>query len=310
MEKWNDEKPCCATIGFFDGVHRGHQFVISRLRDMARESGLESMAITFDRHPRQVVHADYVPQLITPTDEKLRLLRLTGVDRIEVLPFDMSMARLSARDFMRQVLRERLGVEKLLIGYDNRFGHNRAEGFEQYREYGSEMGIDVVLNTPVDIDGLRVSSSLIRRLLAKGDVEEAGRCLGHAFKLEGSVVRGFQEGRRLGFPTANIEPSCPEQIIPLAGVYAARASVEGGEWMPAMMNIGDNPTFQRSHVTLEAHIIGLDADIYGSRISIELCSRLRDERRFDSLDALKAQLAKDREEVRERILKYTDTEKA
>ena len=289
--------PCCATIGFFDGVHRGHQFVIERLRRMARESGMRSMAITFDRHPREVVHAGYTPQLITPTGEKLRLLRLTGVDSIEVLTFDADMARLSARDFMRQVLRDRLGVARLLIGYDNRFGHNRAEGFDDYVAYGREMGIDVVHNTPVDIDGLRVSSSAIRRLISGGDVAEAARCLGHAFKIEGTVVRGFQEGRRLGFPTANIQPDCKEQIMPLTGVYDVSVAIGGGSPMPAMLNIGTNPTFQRGQQTIEAHIIGFHGDIYGSHVSVEFRRRLRGERRFGSVEELKNQLERDRDEI-------------
>ena len=287
----------CATIGFFDGVHRGHQYLISGLVDMAHASGLESLVITFGKHPRQVVHADYVPQLLTPADEKLRLLRQTGADRIEVLPFDMDMARLSARDFMQQVLHDRLGVACLMTGYDNRFGHNRAEGFDDYVCYGREMGMDVVQNTPIDIDRLRVSSSLIRRLLAEGDVVEAERCLGRAYAIEGTVAHGFREGRKLGFPTANIVPLCTEQLIPQTGVYAVRVSIEGGEWMKAMMNIGTNPTFQRHQLTLEAHIIGFSGDIYGRRLRVEFVRRLRDERRFDSVEQLKIQLKKDIEQV-------------
>lgn len=289
--------PACATIGFFDGVHRGHQFVINRLHGMAKERGMRSMVITFDQHPRQVVHADYVPQLITPTEEKLRLLRLTEANDVEVLHFDANMAAMSAREFMLNVLRYRLGVKCLLIGYDNRFGHNRTEGFDDYVAYGKEMGMEVVHNTPLDIDGQRVSSSLVRRLLAEGNVAEAELCLGHPFKIEGCVEHGFQEGRRIGFPTANILPSCAEQIIPRVGVYAVRLSIDGVKWMPAMMNIGCNPTFQRDQLTLEAHIIGFEGDIYGKHVAVEFCRRLRDEQRFASIEKLKEQLDKDRKET-------------
>ena len=240
----------CATIGFFDGVHRGHQFVIERLNMLARQRSMESMAITFGNHPRQVVRADYVPQLLTPPDEKLRLLSATGVGRVEVLNFDAGMASMSARDFMREVLFGRLGVRALLIGYDNRFGHNRAEGLDDYVRYGKEMGMEVIANSPVDVDGLRVSSSLIRRLLSEGDVKEAANCLGREFRMEGRVGHGFQEGRKIGFPTANVVPDCTEQIVPKAGVYAVSVSIEGGERLPAMMNIGNNPTFGRSRHTL------------------------------------------------------------
>lgn len=288
------DTPFCATIGFFDGVHRGHQFVIGRLVDMAGKLGMRSMVITFDRHPRQVVQPDYVPQLITPADSKLQLLRQTGADHIEVLPFDKEMASMSAREFMQHILYERLGVRRLLIGYDNRFGHNRAEGFDDYVRYGREIGIEVVHNEPVDIDGLRVSSSLVRRLLGEGNVAEASRCLGHAFRIDGIVEHGFGEGRHMGFPTANIAPRCKEQILPKAGVYAVYVRIDGeGKWMDAMMNVGCNPTFGRSRLTLEAHIINFSGDIYGKSISVDFVQRLRDERKFSSADELAAQLEAD-----------------
>lgn len=287
----------CATIGFFDGVHRGHQFMIDSLTTMAHAQGRQSLVLTFDRHPRQVVHADYVPQLITTTDEKLQLLHATAADRIEVLHFDAQMAQLSAYEFMRQVLHERYGVAMLLTGYDNRFGHNRAEGFADYVRYGEEMGIKVLQNTPIDIDGLRVSSSLIRRLIVEGNITEASNCMGHPYSITGSVAHGFQEGRRIGFPTANIVPESAEKLVPGNGVYATRVSVEGGEWMPAMLNIGTNPTFQRQQTTIEAHIIGFDGDIYGRKVRVEFGRKLRDEQRFESVEALQKQLEADKKEV-------------
>lgn len=287
----------CATIGFFDGVHRGHQFMIDSLTTMAHTQGRQSLVITFDRHPRQVVHADYVPQLITTTDEKLQLLDTTAADRIEVLHFDAQMAQLSAYEFMRQVLHEKYGVAMLLTGYDNRFGHNRAEGFADYVRYGEEMGMKVLQNTPIDIDGLRVSSSLIRRLIVEGNITEANNCMGHPYSITGSVAHGFQEGRRIGFPTANIVPESTEKLVPGNGVYATRVSVEGGEWMPAMLNIGTNPTFQRQQTTIEAHIIGFEGDIYGRKVRVEFGRKLRDEQRFESVEALQKQLEADKKEV-------------
>lgn len=287
----------CATIGFFDGVHRGHQFMIDSLTTMAHAQGRQSLVITFDRHPRQVVHADYVPQLITTTDEKLQLLHATAADRIEVLHFDAQMAQLSAYEFMRQVLHEKYCVAMLLTGYDNRFGHNRAEGFADYVRYGEEMGMEVRQNTPIDIDGLRVSSSLIRRLIVEGNITEANNCMGHPYSITGSVAHGFQEGRRIGFPTANIVPESAEKLVPGNGVYATRVSVEGGEWMPAMLNIGTNPTFQRQQTTIEAHIIGFEGDIYGRKVRVEFGRKLRDEQRFESVEALQKQLETDKKEV-------------
>lgn len=287
----------CATIGFFDGVHRGHQFMIDSLTTMAHAQGRQSLVITFDRHPRQVVHADYVPQLITTTDEKLQLLHATSADRIEMLHFDAQMAQLSAYEFMRQVLHEKYGVAMLLTGYDNRFGHNRAEGFADYVRYGEEMDMKVLQNTPIDIDGMRVSSSLIRRLIVEGNITEANNCMGHPYSITGSVAHGFQEGRRIGFPTANIVPESAEKLVPGNGVYATRVSVEGGEWMPAMLNIGTNPTFQRQQTTIEAHIIGFEGDIYGRKVRVEFGRKLRDEQRFESVEALQKQLEADKKEV-------------
>ena len=291
METLN--KPYCATIGFFDGVHRGHQYLIDRLADTARRNGQQSMVITFDRHPRQVVHADYVPQLITTPEEKLRLLRQTGADRIEVLHFDTCMAQLSARDFMQQVLHDRLGVATLLTGYDNRFGHNRAEGFDDYVRYGRAMHMSVVQTPPIDVDGMRVSSSLVRRKIAEGDIAAANECLGRRFAVGGTVRHGFEEGRKMGFPTANIQPDSPLQILPPDGVYAVRLSVEDGPWHTAMLNIGANPTFNRAQTTIEAHILDFNADIYGRHVRVEFVSRIRGERRFGSAGELKAQLVRD-----------------
>lgn len=262
---------------------------------MAHRIGQQSMVITFDRHPRQVVHADYVPQLITPLNEKLRLLNLTGADRIEVLHFDTSMAALSAHDFMLEVLHRQLGVGTLLIGYDNRFGHNRAEGFDDYVRYGNDMGINVVQNTPIDVEGMRVSSSLVRRLLAEGDVSTAATCLGRRFEIEGTVEHGYAEGRKIDFPTANLRLDCDCQLLPSDGVYATRICVDGGPWLKAMTNIGTNPTFERSRKTIETHIIDFNANIYGQHARIEFCQRLRGEQKFGSVDELKAQLQRDRE---------------
>lgn len=268
--------------------------MIDSLTAMAHARGEASLVITFDQHPRQVVHSDYVPQLITTTDEKLQLLHATAADRIEVLHFDAELAQLSAYEFMRSVLHERYGATLLLTGYDNRFGHNRAESFTDYVRYGKAIGMEVRQNTPIDIDGLRVSSSLVRRLLAEGNIAEANNCLGRPYSLTGSVAHGFEEGRRLGFPTANIVPESAEKLIPQCGVYAVRVSIEGGKWQPAMLNIGTNPTFQRQQLTIEAHIIGFEGDIYDKEVRVEFCRKLRDERRFESIETLRRQLEADR----------------
>ena len=172
-------RPCVATIGFFDGVHRGHRFLIERLKEDAQRTGLESTVITFERHPRQVLSADYQPKLLTTFEEKMLLLSKTGVDNCAVLQFDRQMALLTAREFMERVLSGLLNVKKLYIGYDHRFGHNREEGFEDYVRYGRELGIEVLQNTAFDLEGVNVSSSVIRSFLQEGEVEMAARCLGY-----------------------------------------------------------------------------------------------------------------------------------
>ena len=353
-----DGLSCVATIGFFDGVHRGHCYLIERVKSMARADGLKSMVITFDRHPREVLQSDYRPQMLTTLAEKVRLLRDTGVDRVEVLHFTRSLAALSARDFMREVLRDRLGVRKLVIGYDHRFGHNRAEGFDDYVRYGQELGIEVVRNTEMrlnfkpidtslDIDGnscqggreaessegnkvpsaitadLHLSSSTVRRLLAEGNVGIAALLLDRHHMLFGHVAHGQAEGRRMGFPTANLDTTGYPLLVPARGVYAVAVRVCADDaqldtladprpvtmsldsfttslapgWLPAMLNIGHRPTFGGTATTIEAHILNFAGDIYGRPMAVAFFDRIRDERRFDSVEALEDQLHEDRAAV-------------
>lgn len=286
-----------ATIGFFDGVHRGHRYVIDRLRADADQHGLKSMVITFAQHPRQVLQKDFIPKLLSPADKKENMLAATGVDRVEVLDFTLELASFTAREFM-QMMRDKLGVRRLLIGYDNRFGRNRQEGFEDYYNHGRELGIEVVCNDEYEVEGNSISSSLVRRLLYDGDVSAANDALGYEFGFGGVVVRGFGEGRKLGYPTANMRIS-QEQLIPKRGVYAVRVRIEGfeDEYL-GMMNIGVRPTYGEFAETVEVNIFDFDADIYDKQMAVRFLSRIRDEKRFGSIDELKEQLAKDKEIIR------------
>ncbi len=294
-------KPCVATIGFFDGVHRGHRFLIERLKEDAEREGLESTVITFEKHPRQVLQADYQPKLLTTFEEKRQLLSRTGVDNCAVLQFDRQMAQLTAREFMERVLSGLLNVKKLYIGYDHRFGHNREEGFEDYVRYGRELGIEVIRNTAFELEGVNVSSSVIRSFLQEGEMAMAARCLGYPYFLSGKVIPGVQEGRKLGFPTANIEVPV-EKLIPASGAYAVDARMKDTvTMMPAMMNIGTRPTFGENNQTLEVHILDFEGDIYGKELLVAFEHRLRGERKFKSAEDLASQLRKDAERVREMI---------
>lgn len=280
-----------ATIGMFDGVHKGHQFVLRQVVECARERGLQSMAITFDHTVRR-------EQVLTPLDEKLLLLSKTDIDRVEVLPFTKELKQMTARQFMEQVLKEQLDVKVLLTGYDNRFGHNREEGFDDYVRYGQELGIEVKSLPPAPSDaegkGDTVSSSLIRQLLRKGRVSEAAQALGFPYTILGTVEHGEHVGTRLGFPTANLTIIDERQLIPAPGVYAVKVRLENSvEQKHGMMNIGNRPTFDGHRQTLEAHIFQLHENLYGQRLLVSFVKRLRDEQRFDSIDALKEQLQKD-----------------
>lgn len=296
-------EPAVATIGFFDGVHRGHRHLISDLvREAGKAGGMRSMVITFDLHPRQVLNKEYRPKLLTTKDEKLLLLSKTGVDCTAVLHFDAAMAALSAREFMQTVLHDRLNVQKLIIGYDNRFGHNRSEGFEDYLRYGREIGIEVIKSTPFEYEGVKVSSSVVRSCLEEGEVEMAEKCLGYPYFITGHVVSGYQEGRKIGFPTANIRVNDDLKLIPKNGVYAVKVRIEGNPTLRhGMMNIGTRPTFNGHDTTIEVNIFDFKDDIYGMIIDVLFCHRLRDERRFNSIYKLQAQLKADREEA-ERLL--------
>ena len=299
-----------ATIGVFDGVHEGHQQVIKRLISDAKFHHLTTMVITFDRQPRQLFDPQFRPQLLTTQAEKEREIERLGVDFLVVLPFTKEMAALSARDFMEQILKERLNVKMLQVGYDNRFGHDRTEGIEDYRRYGHELGIMVYNGIRMGFEGytLSVSSSNIRSLIAEeGDVETANIFLGREYELSGKVMPGEHIGHQLGFPTANIEPDDPFKVIPASGVYAVWAQItdqtipgpsySGGEALPAMMNIGTRPTFDGRNRTLEVNIFDFDGDLYGQTVRIRFLFRLREERKFDSPEALVAQLQKDKEMV-------------
>lgn len=284
-----------ATIGFFDGVHIGHCHLINMLKKVARERGVEACVITFDRHPRQVVQPEWCPEMLTSLEEKTQLLKATGIDRCEVLHFDREMANQSAHDFMLHTLKEKLGVSILVTGYDNRFGHNRSEGFEDYVRYGKEIGIEVIKGEELTDGSNNVSSSSIRRMLKEGRIEDATRCLGREYQLTGTVVGGEHIGRTIGFPTANIRPDDSSKLIPANGVYAVDVWSQAGDINRerAMLNIGTRPTFNGTATTIEVHIPHFAGNLYGSTLSIAFLRKIREERKFDSPEALVEQLNKD-----------------
>lgn len=281
-------RPSAAAVGTFDGVHRGHLAVLDTLRAMALPLGLEPMAVTFDRHPLSLIAPERAPGAITTVSKKVELIRKAGVEPV-VIPFDEELRATSARDWMG-MLREKLGVRLLVVGYDNTFGCDGVNlSIADYRRIGDSIGIEVA-EAPV-IEG--ISSSAIRKAIIAGDVGEASAMMGRRFQLPGIVVGGNRLGRTIGFPTANLM-TAPGLVRPANGVYAAFALLPDGETRDAMVNIGVRPTIRRGNdPTIEAHIIGWEGDLYGQELTLSFIGRLRDEERFNTIDALRNQLEKD-----------------
>lgn len=289
--------PLAATIGCFDGVHRGHRYLIAQVCREARRRGMRSALITFPEHPRKIMQSDFRPQLLCSPQQKTVLISRQEADYCLLFPFTTAVAQLSAFDFMQQ-LKQRFNVCVLVIGHDHRFGHNRSEGFEDYCRYGRELDMEIVRAEALTEDGTAISSSLIRHLLQHGEVAKANRYLGYAYELEGTVTTGHQVGRRLGFPTANLRLSCDDKLIPANGTYAVTAET-GGQRYAAMMNIGFRPTIDNGNDrSLEVHLIDFSGNLYGQELKVQLTDYLRPEQKFGSTDELVRQLEQDRELAR------------
>ena len=297
-------EPSVATIGFFDGVHAGHRYLIQQVKEIAAAKGLRSALVTFPVHPRKVMNTNYRPELLTTPEEKIRLLANIGVDYCLMLDFTPEISRLTAREFMTQLLKERYQVKYLVSGYDHRFGHNRSEGFEDYVRYGKEIGIEVIrakaYTSNIEIENVPnvpVSSSLIRKLLHQGEVDLAADCLKYEYFLDGIVVGGYQVGRKIGFPTANLSVDDPDKLIPADGVYAVWVTFDKKTYM-GMLNIGVRPTIDNGpNRTIEVNILHFHSDIYDKFIRLTFVKRTRPELKFSSIDELIVQLHKDAEET-------------
>lgn len=290
------EQGIVATIGFFDGVHVGHRFLIKELQDWGKELDMPSAVITFPEHPRQVLHSDYRPKLLDTFQEKMERLETTGIDYCIALDFTYELSLYSAADFIR-LLAEEYHVKGLLIGYDHRFGHDRSDGFEQYVEYGGQVGMEVRKASPYDEGNIRVSSSEIRRLLQEGKVEMANALLTYPYQLRGRIVSGYKVGRTIGFPTANIEVDSPYKLLPKVGVYAVWVELLGKRYK-GMLYIGKRPTLQNGdNLTIEVNILGFSGNAYNDEITVSFVYAVREDKAFESVEALREQLERDRQTV-------------
>ncbi|MBL4703319.1 MAG: bifunctional riboflavin kinase/FAD synthetase [Flavobacteriales bacterium] len=283
------------TTGTFDGVHFGHQKIIDRLKMIAEKSGGESVLLTFHPHPRMVLFPDDDGlKLLSTREEKIIQLEKAGLDHLIIYPFSRKFSRLSATEYVRDLLVNDIGVKTLVIGYDHQFGRNREGDFKQLTELSEVYGFKVEEIPAQELDDVKVSSTKVRKALFSGEVKTAAKYLGHNYKVSGIVVKGRQLGREIGFPTANISVQDRYKLIPGNGVYAVNVKVKKQEYQ-GMLNIGVRPTVGGMlKQTMEVNIFNFNEDIYGNFCGVEFVKRLRDEIKFDSVDDLKAQLELDK----------------
>jgi riboflavin kinase/FMN adenylyltransferase len=281
------------TSGTFDGVHLGHQKILNRIKESARQIGGETVLITFWPHPRLVLYPDqHNLRLLSTFEEKAALLEKFEVDHLITIPFTHEFSQMSSQEFIEHVLVKKLKTKKLVIGYDHRFGKNREGSFEYLQTHSAEFGFELEEISRQDVDDIGVSSTKIRKALEDGDLESATAYLGRPYELTGIVVKGKQIGRSIGFPTANIQVQTDYKLIPKQGVYAAEAEIEGITHQ-AMLNIGVRPTLDGNQQTIEAHLFDFEGNLYEKQVTIKLIHFLREEQKFENMEALKAQLYQD-----------------
>lgn len=286
------------TVGTFDGVHRGHQDVLATLVRHAEARGLPSVVITFDPHPLEVVNPAAAPPLLTLTEEKLAMFAQTGVSYVAVVPFTPALAALEAEQFVDDVLLGRFAMRELLVGHDHGFGRGRMGDIEVLRQLGQSRGFQVTVLPPVHAaDGYAISSTAIRRSVAGGDLARAALGLGRPYSISGTVIRGDQRGRTIGYPTLNLSPPSPRKLLPPDGVYAVRVQLPEGQF-GGMLNLGPRPTVGDHQRRIETHVFDAGADWYGATVRLDFVARLRGTRPFAGLDALKTQLADDETQAR------------
>lgn len=295
IEDFKNVKNPVVTTGTFDGVHLGHQKIISRLQEVAKKHSGETVLLTFYPHPRMVLFPDDNElKLLNTQQEKIELLKKYGIDHLIIYPFTKEFSRMTSVEFVRDILVNRIGTKRLVIGYNHHFGRNREGSFEHLKEYGTLYGFEVEEIPAKDIDHIEISSTKIREALKTGDIKTAGTFLGYNYSLTGKVVDGKKLGKTIGYPTANIFVDDKYKLIPADGVYAVNVKHKGTMY-GGMLNIGNNPTVNGKMKTIEVNIFDFNKEIYGDEATIYFLARLRDEVKFNGLEELKAQLVKDKD---------------
>lgn len=296
-------KKTIVTLGTFDGVHIGHNAILDKICKVANSESLESVILTFFPHPRLIVSNNYDIKLLNTIEEKSTLLEKKGIQNFIIHPFDKTFSELSPREFVTQVLVDKLNIQKIIIGHDHKFGKDRAADFNDLINFGKEFGFEVEEISAQQINEVSVSSTKIRNSLLDGNVALANEYLGYSYVLTGIVVKGNQLGRTIGFPTANIEIPEDYKLIPKNGVYIVTANVNNDssdseqpkQTVFGMMNIGVKPTLGENKLSIEVHLLNFDKDIYNQKIQVNVLERLRDEQKFESFDALKTQIESDKQ---------------
>ncbi|MCF6223270.1 MAG: bifunctional riboflavin kinase/FAD synthetase [Flavobacteriaceae bacterium] len=301
IQKFKEKKHnSILTIGTFDGVHIGHQKLIARLNQTKNKPEDKSVILTFFPHPRRVIQYSSEIKMLNTMDEKIQLLNKFGLDHLIIEPFTKEFSQLSALNFTRNILVNQLFIKKLVIGYDHHFGKNREGNFEQLQEYGTLYGFDVEEISVQEIENVSVSSTKIRKAIEAGQIEKANGYLGYPYLLTGKIVSGEGIGRKLNFPTVNINIAEDYKLIPKNGVYIVKTKLKN-EIKFGIMNIGNRPTVHGKKQTIEVHLLDFNADIYGEMIQVEVLKRLRDEQKFDSVSLLIQQIKKDETKARQWI---------
>ena len=290
--KYTNDKSCVVTIGTFDGVHIGHKAILKRLVETAKKDDLDSVLLTFFPHPRMVLQKDSSIQLINTLAEKKELLKKTGLDHLIIHPFTKQFSRLTAVEYVRDILVNNLKAKKVIIGYDHRFGRNRTADINDLKEFGNTYGFSVEEITAQELDEVTVSSTKIRKALEAGDITTANEYLGYQFMISGTVVEGKAIGRTLQYPTANLNPSETYKIIPKNGVYMVEATINKKQVF-GITSIGTNPTVGGKHKTIETHFLDFEEDLYNQPLQIEFITHIRDEETFDGIKTLKEAIQQD-----------------
>lgn len=290
---FSSQKKTILTLGTFDGVHLGHQSILDKLKKATHQGFYESIVLTFFPHPRMVLNQDTSIKLLNTIDEKTKLLANFGIDNLIIHPFDAAFSNLSAEEFVKEILIDRLNIHKIIIGHDHRFGKNRTADISDLILFGKKYGFEVEQINAHEIDEIAISSTKIRKALMEGNIQLANQFLGYSYFISGKVIEGKKIGRTLGFPTANIQINESYKLLPKNGVYIVFSEINDIPYF-GMMNIGNNPTIGENEQSIEVHYFDMSENIYNKKLKISILEHIRDERKFNSLPDLQAQLEKDK----------------